>query len=90
MEYLFVDISELGEWHFTFYIYVYSRYKGKGIPTTGHEGPRGMRMQRSTSSQPRRQKEVGWLALRLTVFTPPYSFNRRLSRPQDQCGHKVV
>ena len=27
--------------------------KGKGIPITGHEGPRGMWMQRSTYSQPR-------------------------------------
>ena len=26
--------------------------KGKGIPITGHEGPRGMRMQGSTYSQP--------------------------------------
>ena len=27
--------------------------KGKGIPVTGHEGPRGMWMQGSTYSQPR-------------------------------------
>ena len=27
--------------------------KGKGIPITGHEGPRGMCMQGSTYSQPR-------------------------------------
>ena len=27
--------------------------KGKGIPITGHEGPRGMWMQGSTYSQPR-------------------------------------
>ena len=65
---LLVEVLELGEWHFTFYIYVYSRYKG--IPTTGHEGPRGIQMQWSTYSQPRRQEEVGWLALHLTVFTP--------------------
>ena len=58
MEYPLVDILELGEWHFTFYIYVYSRYKGQGIPTRGHEGPKGMWMQESTYSEPRRQ-EVG-------------------------------
>ena len=58
MEYLLVDILELGEWHFTFYIYVYPRYKGKNIPTRGHERPKGMWMQGSTYSQPRRQ-EVG-------------------------------
>ena len=47
MEYLLVDILELGEWHFTFYINVYSRYKGKDIPLEamkaqggcGYKGP---------------------------------------------------
>ena len=55
MEYLLVDILELGE----FYIYVYTRYEGKGIPTRGHEGPTEMWMQGSTYSQPQRQEEVG-------------------------------
>ena len=62
----------------------------QGIPTRVHEGPRGMWMQGSTYSQPRRQEEVGKLALSLTVFDPRYSFYRRLCRPQGQFGHKVV
>ena len=53
-------------------------YKGKGIPITSHEGPRGMWMQGSTYSQPRHQDEVGWLVLRSAAFThgeiPRYSF----------------
>ena len=44
--------------------------KGKGIPITGHEGPRGMWMQGSTYSQPWHQGEVGWLGLRSAAFTP--------------------
>ena len=44
--------------------------KGKGIPITGHEGPRGMWMQGSTYSQPRHLEEVGWLVLRSASFTP--------------------
>ena len=67
MNFLLIDILELGEWHFAFYFYVYSRYKDKGIPNRGHEGSRGMWMQGSTYSQLRRQ-EV--LALHLTIFTP--------------------
>ena len=66
--------------------------KGKGIPFTGHEGPREMWMQRSTYSQPRHQEEVGQLVLRSAAFTPEesprYSFYRRLSGPQDQSGHE--
>ena len=42
--------------------------KGKSIPIIGHEGPRGMWMQGSTYSQP--WQVVGWLVLRLVVFTP--------------------
>ena len=45
----------------------------KGIPITGHEGPRWMWMQGSTYSQPRHYKEVGWLALCSAVFTPQES-----------------
>ena len=60
-------------------------HKGKGIPITGHEGPRGMWMQGSTYSQPRHLDEVGWLVLRSAAFTPReiprYSFYRRLSGP---------
>ena len=66
--------------------------KDKGIPITGHEGPRGMWMQGSTYSQPRQKDEEGWLVLRSTAFTPGeiyrYSFYRRLSGPQDQSGHE--
>ena len=68
--------------------------KGKGIPITGHEGPRGMWMQGSTYSQPRHSDEVGWLVLRSAAFTPGeiprYSFYRRLSGPQAQSGHEGV
>ena len=66
--------------------------KGKGIPNTGHEGPRGIWMQGSTYSQPRHYGEVGWLVLHSAAFTPEeiprYSFYRRLSGPQDQSGHE--
>ena len=68
------------------------KIKGKGIPITGHEGPRGMWMQGSTYSQPRQQDEVGWLVLRSAAFTPGevprYSFYRRLSGHQGQSGHE--
>ena len=68
--------------------------KGRGIPITGHGGPRGMWMQGSTYSQPRHYEEVGWLVLRSAAFTPGeihrYSFYRRLSGPQDQSGHEGV
>ena len=37
--------------------------KGKVIPITGHEGPRGTCMQRFTYTHPRRQEEVWQLVL---------------------------
>ena len=76
----------------TFFIVLHSTVKGKGIPITGHEGPRGMWMQVSTYSQPWQQEEVGWLVLCSAAFipeeSPRYSFYRRLSVPQDQSGHE--
>ena len=57
------------------YIKKYKTYfKGKGIPITGHEGPRGMWIQGSTYSQPRHKEEVGWLVLHSATFIPGTHF----------------
>ena len=47
-------------------------YKGKGkcIPITGQEDPRGMWMRGPTYSQQQNQEGVGWLVLRSAAFTP--------------------
>ena len=74
------------------YIYIYIN-KGKGIPITGHEGPRGMWMQGSTYSQPWHLEEVGWLVLCFPVFTPGmlwYTFYTRWSGPQGQSRNEGV
>ena len=51
-------------------------------------------MQGSTYTQPRHQKEVGWLVLRAAVFTlwkpHRHSFYRRLGEFQDLFGHEEV
>ena len=51
-----------------------------------------MWVKESTYTQSRHLEVVGWLVLCLASFTPwessRYSFNRRLSGPQDQSGHE--
>ena len=63
--------------------------KGKGHPTTGHEGPEGEQMYSSTLPSTSALDEGGWSAPRPGRFTPgkdPYPLYRRLGGPQGRSG----